>query len=47
MRERKTEKAKNESYHNKMMKLKSLDIWASCKEVFKHFYTMEYADLSF
>lgn len=47
MRERKKEKAENENYHNKMMKLKSLDIRASCKQVFRHFYTMEYPDLSF
>lgn len=38
----KTEKAKNENYHSKMMKLESVDIWASCKEIFKLFYTMEY-----
>lgn len=47
MRERKTEKAKNENYHNNMMKLKSLDIWASCKEVCKCFYTLEYPYFTF
>lgn len=38
----KREKAKNEKHQNKMMKLKSIGVCASCKEIFKLFYTMDY-----